>query len=309
MGPGRVRCRVGARDPAPARRCRARRARNRAGRRDGHPGRQRFGVGTQRVQRAARTCRRGSARAPTGCTRWERREPRWSSWSHCCSRAGSESSFGSRWPAVWRGCSRRSSATWSTPRASVGPPTSAQAVSRATRSWGSRRRSPPCWWCRPSSCGPRCRTVLAALMVGATGAVLSITGLPIDVAGSVVLGWGVAAAMNLIFGTPAATPTLHQVSDALFDVGIHVSGLQLASRQVWGEARFVASGPDNEPVSVDVLGRERGPTRGSSRSSSAHCCTGTPARRCRSRDLNSSSTALVHRCYSPPTSACRSAKS
>jgi uncharacterized membrane protein YbhN (UPF0104 family)/tRNA A-37 threonylcarbamoyl transferase component Bud32 len=108
---------------------------------------------------------------------------------------------------------------------------------------------------------PARRTVLAALIVGATGAVLSITGLPIDVAGSVVLGWGVAAAMNLLFGTPAATPTLHQVSDALFEVGVHVTGLQLARRQVWGEARFVASGPDKEPVSVDVLGRDAADAR------------------------------------------------
>jgi uncharacterized membrane protein YbhN (UPF0104 family)/tRNA A-37 threonylcarbamoyl transferase component Bud32 len=108
---------------------------------------------------------------------------------------------------------------------------------------------------------PARRTVVVVFAIGAVCAALSVLGLPGDVIGSVAIGWGAAAIIHLAFGTPAATPTLGQVVDALHDVGVNVRGLQLAAHQVWGETRFAGVGPDDEPVSVEVLGRDAADAR------------------------------------------------
>ncbi len=108
---------------------------------------------------------------------------------------------------------------------------------------------------------PARRLVLAALVVAATCAVAAGAGLPLDVIGSFALGWGVAAALHLAFGTPAATPTLGQVERALADLGVAVSDLRLNDAQVWGETRFTGVDPAGGPVSVDVIGRDSADAR------------------------------------------------
>ncbi len=108
---------------------------------------------------------------------------------------------------------------------------------------------------------PARRLVLLVLSLGAISASVAVVGLPSDIIGSVALGWGVAAVVHLIFGTPAATPSIRQVEDALRDLGVAVNELHLAPNQLWGESRFVATGPHGEPVSVDVLGRDAADAR------------------------------------------------
>jgi undecaprenyl-diphosphatase len=61
---------------------------------------------------------------------------------------------------------------------------------------------------------------LAALYLG--------TGFPNDVVAAVVLGWGVAAAVHLLFGSPGGRPTRAQVTDALAELGLDVDGVLIA---------------------------------------------------------------------------------
>jgi uncharacterized membrane protein YbhN (UPF0104 family)/tRNA A-37 threonylcarbamoyl transferase component Bud32 len=103
---------------------------------------------------------------------------------------------------------------------------------------------------------PARRTVAVVFVVGAACAALAVIGLPADVIGSVAVGWAAAAVVHLAFGTPAATPTLAQVTHVLDAAGVTVSGLTLADRQEWGEARFTATAPEGDVVSVVVLGRD-----------------------------------------------------
>jgi uncharacterized membrane protein YbhN (UPF0104 family) len=103
---------------------------------------------------------------------------------------------------------------------------------------------------------PARRTVVTMLTLGALGALFAAVGVPEDVVGSVALAWGVAAALQLVVGTPAATPSLDQVHKALVELGVDVDDVGLAHRQVWGETRFVAVAPDGGPVSIDVIGRD-----------------------------------------------------
>jgi uncharacterized membrane protein YbhN (UPF0104 family) len=60
---------------------------------------------------------------------------------------------------------------------------------------------------------------LAALYLG--------TGLPNDVFAGIVLGWGVAAAVHLVFGSPGGRPTRAQVAAALGELGVDVGDVEL----------------------------------------------------------------------------------
>jgi uncharacterized membrane protein YbhN (UPF0104 family) len=64
---------------------------------------------------------------------------------------------------------------------------------------------------------------LAALYLG--------TGLPNDVFAGIVLGWGVAAAVHLVFGSPGGRPTRAQVAAALGELGVEVGDVELLRAQ------------------------------------------------------------------------------
>jgi uncharacterized membrane protein YbhN (UPF0104 family) len=105
------------------------------------------------------------------------------------------------------------------------------------------------------------RLLFADLAFASGAAMLSVVGLPIDVIGAFALAWGVAAVVHLAFGTPAATPTVGQVSQALEGLGVAVDDLRLAPAQVWGETRYTARAPDDAPVAIDVIGRDAADAR------------------------------------------------
>src|SRR6185503_6412336 len=52
---------------------------------------------------------------------------------------------------------------------------------------------------------------------------------PTDLVGAIVLGWGVAAAVHLAFGTPDRRPTIGQVHGALTRLGVAIADLHLAA--------------------------------------------------------------------------------
>jgi uncharacterized membrane protein YbhN (UPF0104 family) len=108
---------------------------------------------------------------------------------------------------------------------------------------------------------PARRLVFAVLAVAAASAVLAVVGLPDDVLGGWALGWGVAALVHLAVGTPAATPSIGEVDDALRGLGVAVTGLRLAPAQVWGETRFTARAPDGGAVSIELIGRDAADAR------------------------------------------------
>lgn len=108
---------------------------------------------------------------------------------------------------------------------------------------------------------PARRGAIAVLLVAAGASIVAVMGLPEDLLAGMVLGWGVAAAFHLAFGTPAATPTREQIETALEDYGVTVDNLALAPAQVWGETRFTGTGPNGMPMTIDVIGRDAGESR------------------------------------------------
>ncbi len=90
-------------------------------------------------------------------------------------------------------------------------------------------------------------------------------GLPLNVLGSLAIGWGVTAAVRLVFGSPLGLPSAEDVRLLLEDLGIRSSDVHPASRQVWGVARFEATetgGPDPfGRIGIEVYGRDASDAR------------------------------------------------
>ena len=79
-------------------------------------------------------------------------------------------------------------------------------------------------------------------------------GLPLNVLGSLAIGWGLTAAVRLIFGSPLGLPSTHDVQLLLAELGIRSTDVRPVSRQVWGVAKFEAT----ETWPADSLGQRIG---------------------------------------------------
>jgi uncharacterized membrane protein YbhN (UPF0104 family)/tRNA A-37 threonylcarbamoyl transferase component Bud32 len=81
------------------------------------------------------------------------------------------------------------------------------------------------------------------------------TGFPNGVFAAVALGWGVAAAVHLAFGSPGGRPTRAQVTAALAELGLDVDGTELAP-YVRQDGTVMYADDDVGRVRVRVLGRD-----------------------------------------------------
>ncbi|MGH9092556.1 MAG: hypothetical protein ACRDZR_14455, partial [Acidimicrobiales bacterium] len=99
------------------------------------------------------------------------------------------------------------------------------------------------------------RALEVVVALAALSTVVHGSGLPISVLASLAIGWGVAAAVHLAFGSPLGLPSVADVTALLTDLGIRARRLAAARDQVWGVARY--RGEDAEgPVAVSVYGRD-----------------------------------------------------
>ena len=82
-------------------------------------------------------------------------------------------------------------------------------------------------------------------------------GLPLNVLGSLAIGWGTTALVRLIFGSPLGLPSTDDVRMLLGELGVHANQVRAAARQVWGVAKYQASDTDPaRPIGVAVYGRD-----------------------------------------------------
>ena len=93
------------------------------------------------------------------------------------------------------------------------------------------------------------------VVVVALSALYLGTAFPKDLLGGIVLGWGVAAAVHLAFGSPGGRPTSRQLELTLAQVGIHASHIGLASKQPADATAFECL-DEHGPLLVKVIGRD-----------------------------------------------------
>jgi uncharacterized membrane protein YbhN (UPF0104 family) len=90
-------------------------------------------------------------------------------------------------------------------------------------------------------------------------------GLPVNVLGSLVIGWGSAVAVRLIFGSPLGLPSPGDVQLLLEELGIRSGNVHPNGRQVWGVAKYEATeaGHADSPgrLGIEVYGRDAADAR------------------------------------------------
>ena len=90
-------------------------------------------------------------------------------------------------------------------------------------------------------------------------------GLPLNVAGSLAIGWGAAAVVRLSFGSPLGLPSARDVRLLLAELGIAAAGVRPAARQVWGVARFEGTERSRtgraDRLGIEVYGRDAADAR------------------------------------------------
>jgi len=96
------------------------------------------------------------------------------------------------------------------------------------------------------------KTVVAVVAVAT---VVHGAGTPVSVLASVALGWGVTAAVHLVFQSPLGLPSASEVAVLLDDMDLAATGLVPRTRQEWGVGRFTGTVGDR-PVDVSVYGRD-----------------------------------------------------
>jgi len=82
-------------------------------------------------------------------------------------------------------------------------------------------------------------------------------GLPLNVLGSLVIGWGMTAVVRLVFGSPLGLPSADDVRLLLEEFGIRSAFVRPAPRQVWGVAKFQATETSRAPGGSRVGGSGR----------------------------------------------------
>jgi glycosyltransferase 2 family protein len=87
-------------------------------------------------------------------------------------------------------------------------------------------------------------------------------GLPLNVLGSLVIGWGVTAVVRLVFGSPLGLPSAEDVRLLLAELGIAAGDVWPAARQVWGVAKYEAAGTGPAGrLGIAVYGRDAADAR------------------------------------------------
>ncbi len=86
-------------------------------------------------------------------------------------------------------------------------------------------------------------------------------GLPLNVLGSMAIGWAAALLIRLIFGSPLGLPSAADVQRLLADLGIRADDVRPLPRQAWGVAKYQATETDTgtatgQPLNISVYGRD-----------------------------------------------------
>ena len=79
-------------------------------------------------------------------------------------------------------------------------------------------------------------------------------GLPLNVLGSLAIGWGATAVVRLVFGSPLGLPSIGDVYALLGEFGIRPVTVRPSARQVWGVAKFEGTEAGQSPVRDERIG-------------------------------------------------------
>ena len=99
--------------------------------------------------------------------------------------------------------------------------------------------------------------VLAAVLAGVCGG----AALPVNAVSSMAVGWGIAAGLHLVVGSPLGLPSAAEVAEWISDLDVAVTDVTRAPRQVWGVEQFTGRGMAGENIELSVYGRDASDAR------------------------------------------------
>ena len=108
---------------------------------------------------------------------------------------------------------------------------------------------------------PLHRTVSFLITLAVLAAVCAGQALPVNAISSVALGWGVAAALHLVTGSPLGVLSPAEVTQWIPDLKVTAGDITRAPRQVWGVERFAARDPAGSQLELSVYGRDASDAR------------------------------------------------
>jgi uncharacterized membrane protein YbhN (UPF0104 family) len=94
------------------------------------------------------------------------------------------------------------------------------------------------------------------MFLGSLAVVALGVALPLGVVSGLATGFGSAALVHLVFGSPGGLPSLDQVHAALDELGVEIADLREAELQPKGVALLRGESPQGHPLLVKVFGRD-----------------------------------------------------
>jgi uncharacterized protein (TIRG00374 family) len=108
---------------------------------------------------------------------------------------------------------------------------------------------------------PLHRLVGSLVTLASIAAVVSGSALPVNTVSSLAIGWGVAAALHLVVGSPLGLPSPGEVTGWAAGLGVPVESIARAPRQVWGVEMFTGHDAAGQPIELSVYGRDASDAR------------------------------------------------
>ena len=105
------------------------------------------------------------------------------------------------------------------------------------------------------------RLVSLLVAVAALAAVSGGYALPVNAVSSLVLGWGVAAALHLAVGSPLGLPSAAEVTDWVADLNLTVQDITRSPHQVWGVEQLTGHDQAGRGIELAVYGRDASDAR------------------------------------------------
>ncbi len=106
------------------------------------------------------------------------------------------------------------------------------------------------------------RLVQVSIGLAVAAAIVDAQALPVNVVGSLLIGWGATAVVHLVFGSPLGLGSAAGVARLLDELGIHADHVRRLDQQEWGVARYTATTkPATTPdgggtLTISVYGRD-----------------------------------------------------
>jgi uncharacterized membrane protein YbhN (UPF0104 family) len=105
------------------------------------------------------------------------------------------------------------------------------------------------------------RLVSLLVAVAALAAVCGGYALPVNAVSSLVLGWGMAAALHLAVGSPLGLPSTAEVTDWVADLNLTVRDITRSPHQVWGVEQLTGHDHAGRRIELAVYGRDASDAR------------------------------------------------